>query len=75
MTQKLAFEEAPDEVYIIHYRDPVDVIRGLWGDPKLARSMRYKPVKVYSRKDRRTRKRIYGEMWTGKWWHAIQVRP
>jgi hypothetical protein len=75
ITEKLAFEEAPGEVYTIHYRNVIDVIRGLWGDPKLAQHMCYKPAKVWTRRDKRTRKRIYREMWTGKWWHAIQVSP
>lgn len=71
-TRHLSFPDRPDEKYTIRYRNPVEAIKSLWGDPELASHLVYRPKKIFT--DETRSKRIYSEMWTGKWWHAIQVR-
>lgn len=56
---------------MVQFRDPLEAIRTLLGNPAHARDIVYKPKKVFS--DGTKEKRIYSEMWTGKWWHSIQV--
>ena len=56
---------------MVQFRDPLEAIRTLLGNPAHAQDIVYKPKKVFS--DRTKEKRIYSEMWTGKWWHSIQV--
>jgi hypothetical protein len=70
-TKKLAFEDRPEEEYTIFHRNPIDAIRSLLGNPAHAKDIVYRPKKIFRDKSKSTR--IYNEMWTGKWWHAIQV--
>lgn len=67
----LAFKDRPEEIHVIRHRDIVEAVRCLWGDPGLAKHMVYKPKKIFS--DASRTNRIYNEMWTGSWWHAVQV--
>ena len=59
------------EKHTIYYCDPVKAIESLWQDPTLAEDFCYKPQKIYS--DSTKSQRIYNEMWTGDWWHNVQV--
>jgi len=43
----------------------------LLGNPVHAKDIVYHPKKIF--RDKEKSARIYNEMWTGKWWHAIQV--
>ena len=56
---------------MVQFHDPLEAIRTLLGNPAHAQDIVYKPKKVFS--DETKEKRIYSEMWTGKWWHSIQV--
>ena len=67
----LSFPDRPDEKFLVHHRDIISAIRALWGDPSLAQHLVYRPKKVFSDQDRKNR--IYSEMWTGSWWHVVQV--
>lgn len=71
-TRTLSFKDRPEDTFTIRYRDPIEAIKSLWADPGLADDFTYAPQKVYS--DDSKEKRIYNEMWTGKWWHVLQVR-
>ena len=72
IVKDLHFDDLPNEHFTIRYRDPVKAIRSLWADSLNAKHFVYAPRKVYS--DNTKASRIFSEMWTGKWWHAIQVR-
>ena len=68
-----AFSDHPDQQHLIQYRDPIEAIKSLLGNSAHADQMVFKPKHIYSSKNS-PRNRIYSEMWTGRWWHAIQVR-
>jgi Plavaka transposase len=70
-TKHLSFKDRPAEKHVVRFRDVIEAIRCLWGDPALSESMVYIPKKVYSDVSRSNR--VYSEMWTGSWWHVIQV--
>lgn len=56
---------------MVQYRNPLQAISTLLGNPAHTNDIVYKPCKVFS--DETKKNRIYTEMWTGKWWHAVQV--
>ncbi|KAJ3486481.1 hypothetical protein NLJ89_g11806 [Agrocybe chaxingu] len=56
--------------FTIRYRNPLEAIKSLWGDPGLASHLVYRPRKIFSHSSQENR--IYTEMWTGQWWHAVQ---
>ena len=70
--KKLIFDDCPEQVHVIRHRNVIAAIRSLWGDPALAEYLVYKPKKIFSDGERRNR--VYSEMWTGQWWHSVQVR-
>ncbi|KAJ7215557.1 hypothetical protein GGX14DRAFT_562771 [Mycena pura] len=70
MTKSLSFPDRSGEKHIIRYRDPLAAIRSLLGNPAHAKDIVYVPKKVFS--DAKRDNRIYNEMWTGKWWTAVQ---
>lgn len=72
-TKRLSFKDSPDEFFFVRHRDPIEAIRGLWGDPAFAEHLVYKPVKMFRNSDRGKKDRIYNEMWTGALWNGIQV--
>lgn len=49
----------------------MEAVRSLLGDPALASDIVYKPRKVFTNGDKTDR--IYTEVWTGQWWHVVQV--
>ncbi|KAJ7820515.1 hypothetical protein B0H14DRAFT_3147084 [Mycena olivaceomarginata] len=59
-SKTLSFPDRPTEKYLIRYRDPLNAIRALLGNPAHAKDIRDN--------------RIYNEMWTGKWWTVIQTK-
>lgn len=67
----LRFQDSPEE-HTIRYRDVIKAVECLWGDPALAKHMVYRPKKIFTDNTKATR--IYSEMWTGVWWHAVQVQ-
>ncbi|KAI0056689.1 hypothetical protein BV25DRAFT_1813639 [Artomyces pyxidatus] len=60
------------EAYEFYYRNPMECIAALYGDPEFAPYMAYAPERHYSDQDRTNR--IYHQMHTGKWWWGVQVR-
>jgi len=71
MTCTLSFKDRPEEKYTIRYHDPVEAIKSLWADPSNADHLVFAPKKIFS--DTSKKNRIFSEMWTGKWWHSVQV--
>lgn len=71
--KKLSFRDRPEEYFTIRYRDPVEAIKALWGDPAFSRDLVYKPVKMFRGQTQTESERIYSEMWTGGLWNAAQV--
>lgn len=70
-TRYLTFKDQPDQTFIIRHRNIIESIASLWGDPAFAKHLVYAPSKIFSNSEKTNR--IYSEMWSGKWWNAIQV--
>ena len=70
-TQYLTFKDHPNQTFIIRHRNIIQSIASLWGDPEHAKHLVYAPRKIFT--DSHKTNHIFSEMWTGKWWHAIQV--
>lgn len=56
----------------LYYRNPVEVIRELVGNPLSREHMIYAPEKVF--RDEAKTTRVYDETWSGDWWWDTQVR-
>ncbi len=54
-----------------HYRDMLQCIQSLYGDPAFAQKLVHAPVQHYTSADQTCR--IINEMHTGDWWWSIQV--
>ncbi|KAF8881119.1 hypothetical protein BD779DRAFT_1675607 [Infundibulicybe gibba] len=54
----------------IWYRDPVECVRELMGNPMFAEVMKYAPEKIYE--DKSHTSQVVDEMWTAEWWWKIQ---
>jgi hypothetical protein len=67
----LSFQDRPNNVFTIRYQNLVEAIQSLWKNNELSPHIKVSPTKVYSSED--WKMRIFDEMWTGKWWHIIQV--
>jgi len=72
-TKRLSFRDRPNEFFTIRHRDPIEAIRGLWGDPAFSKDLVYKPAKMFRGQVQTEEERIYSEMWTGGFWNAAQV--
>ncbi|KAI0055241.1 hypothetical protein BV25DRAFT_1774451, partial [Artomyces pyxidatus] len=66
------FQDRPDDMHLIQYRDPLEAIQALLGNPAHKDQIVYRPSKVFTSRDKKDR--VYHEMWSGKWWWAMQVR-
>lgn len=55
------------------WRDPVECIRELIGNPAYKEHMAYAPERAYQDPNGNDDQQIWDEMWTGKWWHDVQV--
>jgi hypothetical protein len=53
------------------YRNPVECVRELIGNPAFKEFISYVPERVYMDSDGKVR--VYNEMWTGNWWWETQV--
>lgn len=71
VTTQISFTDRPNEKFFVQYRNVLDAVKALLGDPELAKHLVYKPSKVFTDPSRESR--IYSEMWTGKWWSEVQV--
>ncbi|KIK60604.1 hypothetical protein GYMLUDRAFT_112684, partial [Collybiopsis luxurians FD-317 M1] len=63
-TKQFSFKDRPDEHFTVRHCDPIEAIRGLWGDPAYANDLVYKPAKMFRRAEQTEEERIYAEMWT-----------
>ncbi|KAJ3991227.1 hypothetical protein F5050DRAFT_1581765, partial [Lentinula boryana] len=72
-TKQFLFKDRPEERFTVRHRDPIEAIRGLWGDPAFANDLVYKPAKMFWGAKQTEEERIYSEMWTGGFWNAAQV--
>ena len=54
------------------FRDPIECVQGLIGNPTFREHLSYVPQKVFTSGSGTTR--IYDEAWTGNWWWTMQVR-
>ncbi|KAJ6628364.1 hypothetical protein B0H10DRAFT_2209647 [Mycena sp. CBHHK59/15] len=54
------------------WRDPVECVKELLGNPVFRDVMRYAPEKLYA--DRGETIEVMNEMWTASWWWEIQKR-
>lgn len=55
-----------------HYRDALESIRSLFGDPQYAQDLVFVPERHYVSHERKSR--VYHEMYSCDWWWSIQVR-
>ena len=70
-TASLCFPDRPDDKHLVRYRDVIEAIKALLGNPSYAHHIVYRPKRVFA--DASKTKRIFTEMWTGLWWNAVQV--
>ncbi|KIK51245.1 hypothetical protein GYMLUDRAFT_142519, partial [Collybiopsis luxurians FD-317 M1] len=64
-TKQLSFKDRPDEHFTIRYWDPLEAIKGLWGNPSFAGDLVYKLAKLFWGTKLIEEDRIFSEMWTG----------
>jgi hypothetical protein len=55
----------------VWWRDPVECVAELIGNPAFRHAMRYAPEKLYE--DVQETIEVVNEMWTASWWWEIQV--
>ncbi|KAH9916359.1 uncharacterized protein B0H18DRAFT_884862 [Fomitopsis serialis] len=67
----LSFKDRPGERHLLQFRCIIEAIKALLGNPAHSDHIVYRPSWMFS--DATKQNRIYSEMWTGKWWHAVQV--
>ncbi|KAH9019477.1 hypothetical protein EDB85DRAFT_1873073 [Lactarius pseudohatsudake] len=60
-----------DETLHLYYRDIIQCLRALYGDPEFARDMIFTPERHYTKHDRACQ--VYSDMHTGDWWWAVQT--
>jgi hypothetical protein len=70
-TRQLWYKSDPNDKHTIYHRNPCDVISSLLGNPAFANDIVYRPKKIFTNSSKTAR--IYNEMWTGDWWHSVQV--
>ncbi|KAJ7140543.1 hypothetical protein C8R43DRAFT_954828 [Mycena crocata] len=58
------------EAYDVYFRDVLDCVKALFGDPEFAAHLKVAPERHYADKDETVR--LYHDMHTGKWWWATQ---
>lgn len=71
LTKRLSFKDRPQEYFTVRYRDPIEAVKALWGEPAFSKDLVCKPAKVF--RVQTEDQRIYSEMWTGGLWNAAQV--
>ena len=68
----LTFKDRPGERHLVQFRDIIEAIRALLGNPAHAHRIVYRSSQLFSCAARNNH--IYTEMWTGRWWREVQVR-
>ncbi|KAF8872990.1 hypothetical protein BD779DRAFT_1613730 [Infundibulicybe gibba] len=58
------------DIFDIYYRDPLECVKALFGDPEFAGDLLLKPERHYTSPDKMDQ--LYHEMNTGKWWWDTQ---
>ncbi|KZT18176.1 hypothetical protein NEOLEDRAFT_1103767 [Neolentinus lepideus HHB14362 ss-1] len=58
------------EAFEVYYRDVIECIRALYGDPEFAKDMTFVPERHYADPDKTIR--MYSDMHTGRWWWNTQ---
>ena len=71
-TTSLAFPDRPEEKHLVRYRDIIEAIKALLGNPSYAKQIVWRPRSVFT--DASKQKQVFSEMWTGMWWNELQVR-
>lgn len=66
--KEVTFGEERLEFY---YRDVMNCIRTIYGDPQFAHHLVFAPERHYTTQERTCR--IYNELYTGDWWWKVQV--
>jgi hypothetical protein len=61
-----------DDTLEFYFRDILQCIRTIYGDPEFTRDLVFAPERHYTDHERTCR--VYSEMHTGDWWWAVQVR-
>jgi hypothetical protein len=59
------------ETFDIYHRDILECIKALYSDPEFTPHLVFKPERHYTDQDETIR--MYGDMYTGKWWWSTQV--
>ena len=59
------------EIFEVFYRDVIQCVRALFGDPEFAGILVFTPERHYTDADHTTR--VYFDMHTGRWWWETQV--
>ncbi|EKM48350.1 uncharacterized protein PHACADRAFT_109086, partial [Phanerochaete carnosa HHB-10118-sp] len=59
------------ESYDVYFRDVLECIRALYGEPEFARHLIFLPEQHYVDSDQTMC--LFYDMHTGKWWWAVQV--
>jgi hypothetical protein len=59
------------EIFDLYYRDPIECIKALFGDPEFSHDLLLEPERHFTGDDKKVR--LYHEMHTGKWWWETQV--
>lgn len=60
------------EAFEVFYRDVIECVRALYGDPEFAGLLVFTPERHYADRDHTVR--VYFDMHTGEWWWSTQVR-
>ncbi|KAJ3537477.1 hypothetical protein NM688_g6681 [Phlebia brevispora] len=60
------------EVFDIYYRDIIECIRALYGNPEFAQYLIFTPEKHYVKGSDGRYYRLYHDLHTGKWWWKVQ---
>jgi hypothetical protein len=60
------------ETLEFYYRDTLDCVRSIFGDPQYAEHLVFAPERHYTNHERESR--LYHEMYASDWWWEIQVR-
>lgn len=55
----------------VWYRDPVECIKELMGNPMFAHHLAFAPERIF--RDPNGKERHIDEMWTADWWWNLQV--
>ncbi|EPS92513.1 hypothetical protein FOMPIDRAFT_23873, partial [Fomitopsis schrenkii] len=61
----ITFKDRPNERHLLQFRDIIQAIRTLLGNPEHTNRIVYRPRRLF--RDASRKQRIYNEMWSGQW--------